>query len=551
MRHVPPQQVAHRIRLRTKRRLYAAAPALTERRYNGSSGGFPGWPVDFIPLDAVTESFGRPSLEENLKGNFELLNHRHALGRPIDWQHSAATQLWRYHLHYFDWAWVVFDDPSEDAVNAVAELYREWSAANPLGRWDAWSPYVVSVRAWTLCSIARFLRRDEELAKSLDADLVRHARYLRANVEFDVGGNHLIKNLKGLVGLAVFLQDEKLLRFAGRNLMEQVDQQILTDGGHFELSPGYHAQVLGDIIDVQGLLKHSGSLSGLAERLEAAAASMRLWLSALVQPDGSIPMLNDSMSVSIERRTALGVCDASRAPVTVLEASGYVVVRPSLDVCLVMDVGDPCPPELPAHAQADALSITLQVGGRPVLVDTGTSVYGAGARRQYERSTRAHNTVEIDGKDQTEVWGAFRAGRRHRGTLCAVERSVDGVEVTASHDGYRFLRGRPVHHRTVRVSVGKVRVEDVIAGRGSHTMRQFWHLAEGSGFQVDRGVAFSGQAQLAIDASDQAVLDWVAPGSHDLGSVARGHNERIDAPCLVAKQVRTRLPWVIGATVTW
>ena len=52
--------------------------------------------------------------------------------------------------------------------------------------------------------------------------------------------------------------------------------------------------------------------------------------------------------------------------------------------------------------------------GVPLLVDTGTSTYAPGPVRDYERSTAAHNTVEVDGANSTEVWGAFRAARRAR-----------------------------------------------------------------------------------------------------------------------------------------
>ena len=88
-----------------------------------------------------------------------------------------------------------------------------------------------------------------------------------------------------------------------------------------------------------------------------------------------------------------------------LQPSGYVVMRPGPRLHLVADVGPPCPPELPAHAHADCLSFELAVDGQRTVVDTGTSTYAPGERRQYERSTRAHNTVEVDGADQSEVWG--------------------------------------------------------------------------------------------------------------------------------------------------
>jgi hypothetical protein len=143
----------------------------------------------------------------------------------------------------------------------------------------------------------------------------------------------------------------------------------------------------------------------------------------------------------------------------------------------VADVGPPCPPDLPAHAHADCLSFELAVDGKRTIVDSGTSTYAPGERRAHERSTRAHNTVEVDCANQSEVWGAFRVARRARPTL---HRAVDdggAIEVTASHDGYRRLPGHPVHTRTWTVTPDRVEILDVVDGAGNHRVASRLHLA--------------------------------------------------------------------------
>ena len=92
----------------------------------------------------------------------------------------------------------------------------------------------------------------------LRAELAAHAGFLRRNLETDVGGNHLIKNLKALVGLAVFFGDDALLARALGRLRRQLSVQVLPDGGHYERAPAYHCQVLGDLIDIAGLLQAAG-----------------------------------------------------------------------------------------------------------------------------------------------------------------------------------------------------------------------------------------------------------------------------------------------------
>ena len=231
-----------------------------------------------------------------------------------------------------------------------------------------------------------------------------HAGYVHSHLEMDVGGNHLLKNIKALIGAGVFLGRHDLVAKGRRLLEDQLPVQVLADGGHFERSPSYHCQVLGDLLDILRLLDAADAppVAGLDD----AIGGMRRWLGAMVGADGEVPLSNDAVPVGGRRLAAVAPAPPPRGPVTVLAASGYVVIRPDEGTQLVLDVGDPCPDHLPAHAHADCLSFELWVGHERWVVDTGTSTYEAGLRRAYERSTAAHNTVEVDGEEQTEVWGS-------------------------------------------------------------------------------------------------------------------------------------------------
>ncbi len=102
-----------------------------------------------------------------------------------------------------------------------------------------------------------------------------------------------------------------------------------------------------------------------------------------------------------------------------------------------MDAGPIGPDYLPGHGHGDMFSYELSLDGRRVVVDGGTSTYEAGPERDWVRSTRAHNTVEIAGEDQCEFFGAFRVGRRGRPRDVAAEVTADGLHVAGWHDGYR------------------------------------------------------------------------------------------------------------------
>ncbi|GEM_PF-127430 len=469
-----PAQILHRGRLRALRFALGVLP----RRSAGvlarpSAQSARGWPTAFEPLDErVPPSDCR--VESCANGIFCFLNETRSLGNPPDWVQAGATRLWRYHLHYFEWAWPFLahrDRPY--AQRTFRALWRSWRCAVPFSRGDAWDPYPASLRTWALCGVFGSLVAGTEDEADFLADIALHAGYLRSSTERDVSGNHLVKNLKALIGAGVFLDDEELVDDACRELSKQLEIQVLPDGGHFERSPSYHCQVLGDLIDIRELLAAAHRTQ--VEGIDRIITSMRRWLGAMLHPDGDVPLFNDATLVGIERIAALEP-ERPTTRLSLLEPSGFLVVRQP-GVHVVLDVGLPSPRELPAHAHADCLSFELSVGGRRIIVDSGTSTYAPGPRRRYERSTPAHNTVDVDGQDQSEVWGTFRAARLANPRLEHLRADPDDVTITASHDGYRRLPGQPVHRRSWSIGETSIQIRDEVVGEGTHRVAAHFHLS--------------------------------------------------------------------------
>jgi uncharacterized heparinase superfamily protein len=107
------------------------------------------------------------------------------------------------------------------------------------------------------------------------------------------------------------------------------------------------------------------------------------------------------------------------------------------------------PDYLLGHAHGDIFSFELSLRGQRVITDSGVHGYEADAMRDYCRSTRAHNTVEVEGEDQSEFWAAFRVARRGRPRDVEWEATADGFRLGGWHDGYERLPGRPRHRRRI------------------------------------------------------------------------------------------------------
>jgi uncharacterized heparinase superfamily protein len=375
------------------------------------------------------------------------------------------------------------------------------------------------------------------------AGLADHAGFLRRHLEYDVGGNHLIKGLKALAGLAIFFADERLLRLAVRRLSRQLTKQVLADGGHFERAPAYHCQVLADLIDVSDLLLATGRTP--TDELSAVADRMRRWLGAVLTPDGQVPILNDGYPVGPEFLTALSPGPVPDGSLLVLPETGLVRAVVG-DWHLLADVGPPCPSSLPAHAHADTFGCLVHVCKAPLLIDSGTSTYEPGPVRRHERSTAAHSTVQVDGADSTEVWGVFRAGRRAlvRGLNAHVNSS--GVTCEAVHDGFRSLRGHPMHRRRWSLTSGGLRVDDTVTGGGRHEIVIRWQLAAGSSIRVGEASAIvtgpAGTVSVAVASTDPVRL------AAEIRQVAAGFGSTADAPVL---SCRTHATLPIRVTTIW
>lgn len=131
-----------------------------------------------------------------------------------------------------------------------------------------------------------------------------------------------------------------------------------------------------------------------------------------------------------------------------------------------------------AHAHADALSAEVRYGGVDILADPGTYCYhGEPEWRSYFRSTIAHNTVELDGANQSREGGPFLWTRHANARVIEVRDVGDAVEWTAEHDGYTSLDPPAWHRRCVRLdrAARAVDIVDEITG-GCHHIRLAFHL---------------------------------------------------------------------------
>ncbi len=413
------------------------------------------YPAARIPWQVVgvkmIPSVQRPSMWQVENNRMEWLNLPHVFGEKVNWNCSLYGKLWTYNLHYFEYLTCAGVDPSaaEALLLDFVRALPQTPAAN--------EPYPISLR---LLFWIRFFSSHQIQNDALDHALYAQAYALLDQRELHLLGNHYLENGFGLLFAAYRYQDAVLYRQAEKILKNELAEQVLADGGHFELSPMYHQIILYRLLDAYNLVDNNPELfAGALKPLLGQKAGLMLgWLQQITFANGDIPLLNDA-ALGVAPATSALIEYAQRlkiAPIVKpLMESGYRKIdKPGFQV--VMDIGKVGPDYIAGHAHSDTLGFELHAKGHPMLVDTGISTYDKNERRQLERATAAHNTVIINEQDQTEVWGGFRVARRAYPIITA-----DGPTCwKATHTGYDAMNVR--HWRSFEVKQDVFQILDEI-----------------------------------------------------------------------------------------
>lgn len=370
--------------------------------------------------------------ENSYKGNgeFEFLNVSHIF--TGSWDYSKYSDLWRYNLNYMDFLM----QPSMTFSEGVKwiDCFIDSIPANRI----ASDPYPISLRGinWIKFVSQHYDSFSDEQLRRIDTALYSQYLVLLHSTEKHLMANHYLENGLSLLFAALYFKDTVFLQASERILRSQLEEQILPDGAHFELSPMYHCVILERLMDCYNVIR-STQYTALSDYLLSKIRPMLGWLQTVMLSDGTIPLLNDA---------ALGVAPIPKAifeyahalriewnPIGLGESGYRKWTTNRYEV--MADVAMLGPSYNLGHSHADTFSFVMHVDGKPFIVDTGTSTYAAGERRDYERSTEAHNTVCVSHKNSSQVWGAFRCAQR--ASVTVIEESVCCVK--ASHDGYSSL----------------------------------------------------------------------------------------------------------------
>jgi len=400
------------------------------------------------------------------KNNFQFLNISHDFLNDIDWNFAEYGKLWTYNLNYFEF----LSQPHMNKETGLDLIQKYIASVDKLK--DGLEPFPISLR--TIFWI-KFLVKYEISNLKIDTFLYRQIQLLQKQLEYHLLGNHLLENAFALLFSAYYFSDNQLFKRAKKILKDELQEQILPDGAHFELSPMYHQLILYRLLDSINLLKNNPEkfLNNDLDFLTEKAEEMLSYLEYITFSDGSIPHFNDSTN---------GIAPSSKELFDYAKSLNISPKRFKPNICsqnyqkykssqfeIFVDIGDIGADYIPGHAHSDNLHFVLQHQGKALFVDTGISTYEKNQKRYRERSTSAHNTVQIADNEQSDVWGGFRVGRRAKSTI----NQMLPTKTKATQDGYNFMG---IHHeRTFKWQEKTIGIIDKLSSIGDAKARFHFH----------------------------------------------------------------------------
>ncbi|HEU4714688.1 MAG TPA: alginate lyase family protein [Pyrinomonadaceae bacterium] len=473
----------------------------------------------FIPIETPAD-FQLPSLQQPAEWNrdprsgylWPLAHHRDIKVMRSDG--SDIRIVWELNrlAHFITLGRAYKLTGDERFATAFMDQLRSWNEQNPYGRGPNWQCAMeVALRAINLIAAFELFRSSPQLDTQFLLHLFQqHGNYIRRNLEFSyiATSNHYLSDVAGLLWLGVMLpelRDAESWRDSGlKEMLREMDKQVLPDGTDFESSTGYHRFVTELFLYSFWLCRENGI--EIEKRYWDKLYAMLRYIRAYVRPDGFAPLIGDTdggQFLPLEQRRgddhayvleigARVFNDPSlREKVTASQAfphAGVYIMRHE-DLYLCLNTSDAGIDGRGSHGHNDALSIEVSAGGCAFIVDPGTCIYTGDLDKRHQfRSTAYHSTVKIDGVEQNTIERdlPFVIGNEARPRVLLWETD----KIVAEHYGYQRLKNPVTHRRTIifeRLERSWLIEDEFLGDAAEHDFEVWFHFAPGLTVAVVEG----------------------------------------------------------------
>lgn len=449
--------------------------------------------LDINVLSAVSVAQDADNAQRMIKDQFVFAGRTYEKGAS-PWKANQTDQAWQNYIHSHAWLADLCQQGSAEALIKARQLVSNWIEQNALWSDLAWGADVVADRLvmWMVFHPHLTQSADETFIKSFYTSFSQQASHLSRSFCRGLTGVNLLRALRGKLYLALFVagfdknRDKVLSRLA-----DQLDQQILADGGHVSRSPSTLLHTLAFALEVRAVL--DAEQIEVPDGIHRAIDRMAPMVRTMRHADGTLALFHGGQEENKQQIDALLEQTGNQGcALSDARHSGYQRIEAGQTV-LIMDVAAPPMLDVQPHGHAAPLSFEFSCADERVLVNCGAMIGGDANWQDALSATAAHNTVTVDDKNCLQVRAG--GGVIPRDIEVSSKRFEENGEVLidARHDAYRQTFGL-IHERSVYVNkVGTdIRFEDKLVGMGGDRFAISLHLHP----DVQASIVNEGQAAL-------------------------------------------------------
>ncbi len=509
----------------------SSAQNLLEYYYNRSSVRFHFTEMEIMDIvNSIPTSLKKAAIETSnniLHNKFRFRNmETYEFPGSINWHYRHHDHLsWNWDLNRHDFFVTIgmayYYSHDTKYVELLYRLWKSWIDQNPPSISDNWKePFEVAIRLrnwmWSFFLLLYSKHSKTDFTNVILEYMYYHALYLKYNIELHSENNHLFLQSKTLLEYSLLFHEydknHQFRNLAQKIFTKQCRKQILEDGCHSELCSGYHRIVLSEILEIYHLLKVNSDSIGL--ELKAYVERMINFSKGLIRSDGTYPLLGESSAHDVnirydpfQSKTVLNywinhsnknslffnnVKSITPLGLLIYPNSGYGVMHhhdKNSDIHCLVDFGPFTLNDIPFHGHSDKLHFALHAMGNDIFIDPGF-YYSMEKTQQwieYFRSTAAHNTMTIDGKDQSTL--NYATGKLIESPAALIQSMANDTSmiITAQCIHNSNTKKPIIHQRTFELKTDTkiLSIEDKVIGEGSHSLSWYFHCGIGISTELD------------------------------------------------------------------
>ena len=470
--------------------------------------------ITYFPVIDPVET-QRKKIENIVRDEFEFNGETQCNLSPIRWTHNPSQdQEWLILLHKFYYAvglGMAFTDTQDRRyLEKWVGLTDSWINLVPLN----FLPSDVAGRRIQNWIFSHYFFVTQGKAEDLDPEFyMKFLSSLSQQVSYLCRNLTPARNHRTLELCSIFLagvvfpelrEASDWLQLAKTELVKNIQSDILPDGVHCELSTDYHHLVLKNYLWVRRLaLLNKIKFPAVFDEQIKKALEFALYAH---KPDGLIPSLSDGDSRGFldlleqgyqlygnqELRYAALQGMGGTPPQERSKGfpdSGYYILRSGWgnglepyedESYLIFDCG---PLGAGNHGHLDLLSFEMAAYGKSLIIDPGRYTYDESGQINWRvrfRETAAHNTVLVDGKNQTRY--VFDKTRfKIKGP-----QPDHKLQTFITQNGFDFLHGIACSHEYPAIHERKIFfvspdywiISDLLLAEEAHTYDLLFHLSD-------------------------------------------------------------------------